>query len=152
MPVRELLSKSIAFGVVVAALLAGALLVLYGPKPYNDYLDTVIGLGWIMLGFAVLVFLVGAVIILGIFRDAQRRRREEALHITPRQGPPAPPPAWGMGDVGRPGSGVVTVGDHPLGGGSPRLVGFSVSHLDAPILIVGLLIWTAVFVFFFASR
>jgi hypothetical protein len=154
MPVREILAKTIAFGVVFAAFLTAAILVLYGPKPYNDYLDTygtgVDILGWILFGLAILVGLIGAVIILGVIRDARVRQREEALHVTARGGLPAPPPAWGMGDVGRPGSGVVAVSESRHGGGAPRLMSFSMSTWDAPLLVVGLLLWTAVFVFFFA--
>jgi hypothetical protein len=58
-------------------------------------------------------------------------------------------PAWGMGDDR---SGAVPVDGRPRGGGSPRPVGFSVSVLDAAILVAVLLIWTALFVFFFAQR
>jgi hypothetical protein len=53
---------------------------------------------------------------------------------------PSPPPAWGMGDDARPGS------------GSPRRVGVSIPHVDAVLTVLALLIWTAVFVFFFAPR
>jgi hypothetical protein len=49
-------------------------------------------------------------------------------------------------------SGAVPVDGRPRGGGSPRPVGFSVSGLDAAILVAVLLIWTALFVFFFAQR
>ncbi|MGD0447372.1 MAG: hypothetical protein ABSB36_01975 [Candidatus Dormibacteria bacterium] len=69
--------------------------------------------------------------------------------------PPTPPvtagsiPAWGMGDDR---SGAVPVDGRPRGGGSPRPVGFSVSGLDAAILVAVLLIWTALFVYFFAQR
>jgi len=63
---------------------------------------------------------------------------------TPTDERPAPspelPPAWGMGGEARPGS------------GSPRRVGFSVSSLDAVLVVAGLLIWTAVFLVFFAPR
>jgi hypothetical protein len=66
--------------------------------------------------------------------------RKEAV---PAPAPAVSPvvPAWGMTDHG-----------HPRAGGSPRRVGFSVSHLDAALLVAGLLIWTALFVFFFAPR
>ena len=53
---------------------------------------------------------------------------------------PPPRPAWGMGDDARPGS------------GSPRRVGVSVPHLDAVVVVAALLIWTAVFLVFFAPR
>jgi hypothetical protein len=46
----------------------------------------------------------------------------------------------------------VPVDGRPRGGGSPRPVGFSVSGLDAAILVAVLLIWTALFVYFFAQR
>jgi hypothetical protein len=49
-------------------------------------------------------------------------------------------------------SGAVPVDGRPRGGGAPRPVGFSVSGLDAVLLVAGLLIWTALFVFFFAQR
>ena len=56
-------------------------------------------------------------------------------------------PAWGMGDES-----VVLVDGRPRGGGAPLPVGFSVSGVDAAILVAVLLIWTALFVFFFAQR
>jgi hypothetical protein len=49
-------------------------------------------------------------------------------------------------------SDAVPVDGRPRGGGSPRLVGFSVSGLDAAILVAVLLIWTALSVYFFAQR
>jgi len=58
-------------------------------------------------------------------------------------------PAWGMGDDR---SVAVPVDGRPRGGGSPRSVGFSVSGLDAAIVVAVLLIWTALFVYFFAQR
>ncbi|MGP8160890.1 MAG: hypothetical protein ACLQGJ_06670 [Candidatus Dormibacteria bacterium] len=63
---------------------------------------------------------------------------EEA--VPPRGNPPALS-AWGMGENAP-----------PRGGGQPRRVGFSVSHLDAALLVAALLIWTAFFVYFFAPR
>jgi hypothetical protein len=50
------------------------------------------------------------------------------------------PPAWGMGEGARPGS------------GSPRRVGVPAQGVDALLLVLFLLIWTGVFVFFFAQR
>lgn len=152
MPVREIVTKSIALLVVFGALLTGGLLMIYGPKPANDYLDTVFGLGWVVFSIAIVVGAVGAFIILGIIRDARIRQREASLHITPRVTPPSPPPAWGMGDIGRPGSGVVSVSQPEAGrgGGAPRLMSFSLPTWDAPLLITGLIIWTGVFVYFFA--
>ena len=58
-------------------------------------------------------------------------------------------PARGMGDDR---SVAVPVDGRPRGGGSPRSVGFSVSGLDAAIVVAVLLIWTALFVYFFAQR
>jgi hypothetical protein len=49
-------------------------------------------------------------------------------------------------------SGAVPVDGRPRGGGSPRPVAFAVSGLDAAILVAVLLIWTGLFVFFFAQR
>lgn len=59
-------------------------------------------------------------------------------------------PAWGMDDGAPGGAGLRA--DGRRGGGSPRRVGFSVSHLDAALLVAVLLIWTALFVLFFAQR
>ena len=73
------------------------------------------------------------------------------MHITPRGTPPAPPPPWGMADVGKP-PGVVRVGDAAAaqGGGSPRVMSVVVSNLDAPMFILGLLAWTILTLVFFA--
>jgi hypothetical protein len=155
MPVREIVTKTIALVVVFGALLTGGLLMIYGPKPANDYLDTVFELGWVVFGIAIAVGAVGVFIILGIIRDARIRQREAMLQITQRMTPPAPPPPWGMGDIGRPGSGVVALSEHPRGGraqGSPRVMSFTLPTWDAPLLIVGLLLWTGVFVYFFAQH
>lgn len=142
MPVKEIVTKTFAFAVVSAALIVGGVFVFVGSHAYNDYTNAITG------GILILVGLitagVGALFILGILRDAQVRRREARLHITPRSGPPALPPAWGMGDVGRPGSGVIQVGDGTRGGGVVRAVSFRVTGVDAVGSILYLLVWTAV--------
>jgi hypothetical protein len=81
------------------------------------------------------------------------RRREEQVRVTPRGSPPAPPPPWGMADVGKP-PGVMRVGDAATaqGGGSPRVMSVVVSNLDAPMLIVGLLAWTILTLVLFAPH
>jgi hypothetical protein len=150
MPIREIAAKTIAFGVVTASLAVGGILVLYGDHAYNDYLNTV--LGWTMLALAALTGGIGTLIIVGIIVEGRRRQREAALRITPRSGPPAPPPAWGMGDIGRPGSGVVSVGDSHGGGGGPRLMSYAISNLDAAVLVVGLLIWTIIALVLFSPH
>jgi hypothetical protein len=73
--------------------------------------------------------------------------RDEVPPISPATAGPIP--AWGMGDDR---SGAVPVDGRPPGGGAPRPVGFSVSGLDAAILVAVLLIWTGLSVFFFAQR
>ncbi|MGD1032828.1 MAG: hypothetical protein ABR977_00150 [Candidatus Dormibacteria bacterium] len=75
---------------------------------------------------------------------------DEASPVAPRAVAPLPP-AWGMGDR-RPGDGGVPVDGSRRGGGAPRPVGFRASGLDAAILVAVLLIWTALFVLFFAQR
>ena len=55
-----------------------------------------------------------------------------------------------MGD-GAPGGGRLTT-DGRRGGGGPRPVGFRSSGFDAAVLVAVLLIWTALFVLFFAQR
>ena len=69
--------------------------------------------------------------------------------MNPQDGPSIPP--WGMVDP-EPGTALAGAGDRPRGRGSPRLVGVTVSGFDAILLVGGLLIWTALFVVFFAQR
>ena len=120
MSFRELAGKVLGFGITAIALIAGGLLVLLGPHAYNDYLNVALGVLLILLGLGAGGF--GTMVILGVVLDDRARQREERLHVTPRSGPPAPPPAWGMGDIGRPGAGggVAHVGDGPRGGGVVR--------------------------------
>jgi hypothetical protein len=148
-PVREVITKTLAFGLTAAALVAGGILVLVGNHAYTDYLDGL--LGWVLIVMGVGTGGLGVFLIGGIFYEARLRRAEEQIHVTPRAAPPAPPPPWGMGEVGRPG-GIVRVGDAtgPHGGGSPRVVSVSVSNVDGALLIVGLLAWTFVTLVFFA--
>jgi hypothetical protein len=145
----EIAGKTIGFLLVVGALVAGGVLVLIGAHAYNDYLNSI--LGWGLIGLAVVTAGVGAFIVAGIVYDARLREQEAKVHVTPRGGPPAPPPPWGMGDVGRPGTGVVRVGETgPRGGGAPRVMSVAVSNFDGPLLILGLLAWTAIALIFFA--
>jgi hypothetical protein len=55
-----------------------------------------------------------------------------------------------MGEGAAGGSGLTT--DGRRGGGGPRPVGFRSSGFDAAVLVAVLLIWTALFVLFFAQR
>src|SRR5450432_1461596 len=130
MPVREIAAKTIGFGITAAALIAGGLLVLLGPHAYNDYLNVALGVILIALGLGAGGF--GSMVILGVVVDARARERESRLRVTPRAGPPAQPPPWGMGDIGRPGGGggVARVGDAARGGGSVRLMSVSVRNWD----------------------
>jgi len=89
-------------------------------------------------------------IIGGIIADARVRQREQRLHVTPRPGPAGPPPAWGMGDVGRPPS--ERGGGTGAGGGGPRLMSVAVSSIDGPLLVGFLLIWTLVACIIGATR
>jgi hypothetical protein len=93
-------------------------------------------------------------VIVGVILDARAREREERLHVTPRTGPPAPPPAWGMGDIGRPGAGggVAHVSESPRGGGSVRLMSVTVRNWDGPLLIGALMVWTVVALLIAAPR
>lgn len=144
MPFRELFGKVIAFLVVAAAFGAAGWAVLYGPHAtMTGTINFGLGVGLMLLGLLTLV--IGAFIIFGVIRDAKLQRRAHELHVTQRSGPPAPPPAWGMGDVGRPNSGMVQAsGMHPMGGGAVRTVTFNVSNADVPLVIGYLMIWTVV--------
>lgn len=55
-------------------------------------------------------------------------------------------PAWGMGDL------VPTGGPERRGAGSPVRVGFRTPAWDAVAVIAALVVWTGLFVFFFAQR
>ncbi|MFN2582666.1 MAG: hypothetical protein ABR498_08005 [Candidatus Dormibacteria bacterium] len=147
MPFREIIGKSVGFGLTAAALAAGGVLALLGAHAYNDYLNAI--LGWGLIGLALITAGYGAFAILAIIYDARLSKEEAEVHITPRGAPPSPPPPWGMGDIGRPGGGVVHV-SAPRGGGAPRLMSVRVSNLDGAVFIVGLLAWTIVTLVFFA--
>ena len=149
MPLRELISKTVGFTLVAAALAGGGILVLYGNHAYNDYLNAI--LGWGLIGLGVITAGYGAFAVGAILYDARVTEEEQEVHVTPREGAPGPPPAWGMGDIGRPGGGVAHMVRHQ-GGGSPRLVSASMSSVDAVMLIAGLLAWTVLTLVFFAPH
>lgn len=142
MPGREIITKTLAFGLVAGALIVGGVFVLLGSHATNDYLNT--QAGWLLILLGLATGGVGTLVILAVILDTRKRRREAQLHITPRNGPPALPPAWGMGDIGRPGSGVIAVGQGGGGGGAAKTVQFSISNIDVPLGIGYLLLWTAV--------
>ncbi len=152
MSVRELAGKVIGFGLTALALIAGGLLVLIGAHAYNDYLNVALGVLLILLGLGAGGF--GTMVILGVVLDERARKREESLHVTPRSGPPAPPPAWGMGDIGRPGAGggVAHVGDSPRGGGAVRVMSVTARVWDGPVFIGVLIVWTVVALLIAAPR
>src|SRR3984957_7320047 len=141
MPVREIVGKTLGFGLVAAALIVGGILDLLGGHVYNDYLNTALGIILILMGLG--TGALGTFLIVGILYEEKLSRQDEQVHITPRGTPLAPPPPWGMADVGKP-PGVVRVGDAATssgGGGSPRVMSVVVSNLDAPVLIVAMLAW-----------
>jgi hypothetical protein len=151
-PLREIIGKATAFGLVSLACIGGGFFAFYGSHSYNDYVS--IYLPFFLWIVGVGVGGLGALLVLGIIADARRRLKEEALHITPRPGPLGPPPPWGMGDVGRPGSGGVKMGEHPrpMGGGVVRVVTSRTSNLDAPRLLGLLLVWTLGMLIWLAPR
>ena len=63
--------------------------------------------------------------------------------------PTSPYPAWGMGDLGPAGHGDAVTG---RAGGSPRRVSFRVPVWDVVLAVLALLIWTVLFLIFFAQR
>jgi hypothetical protein len=152
MPVREIVGKTVGFGLVSVALIVGGILDLLGGHVYNDYLNTALGIILILMGLG--TGALGTFLIAGILYEEKLHRQDEQVHITPRGTPLAPPPPWGMADVGKP-PGVVRVGDAataPGGGGSPRVMSVVVSNLDAPMLILGLLAWTVLTLVLFAPK
>lgn len=149
MPVREIIGKSLGFGFVALCCILGAVLIFYGPHAYNDYFN--VPLGIVMALFGIGTAGAGVVIIGGIVADARAKQREDRLRVTPRPGPAGPPPAWGMGDIGRPPA-ERGGGSGGAGGGSPRLMSVAVSSIDGPLLVGFLLIWTAVACIIGATR
>ena len=149
MPLREIIGKTIGFGLTAAALAAGGILVLVGSHAYNDYLNAI--LGWGLIGLGVATGGYGTFAIGAILYDAELRREEAEIHVSARDAPPAPPPPWGMSDIGRPGGGVVQVSALAhRGGGSPRVMSVTVSNVDGLVLIAGLVAWTILTLVFFA--
>ncbi|HEX3604577.1 MAG TPA: hypothetical protein VH134_01550 [Candidatus Dormibacteraeota bacterium] len=146
MPLKEIIGKAIGFGVVSISCILGAVLVFYGPHAYNDYFNVPLGLGLGLIGVGVGAG--GVIVIFGIIADARVRQREARLHITPRPGPAGPPPAWGMGDIGRPPS----ERGGGSGGGSTRLMSVAVSNIDGPLIIGALLVWTVAACILWAAR
>ncbi|TMD08003.1 MAG: hypothetical protein E6J03_03340 [Chloroflexi bacterium] len=148
MPVREIIGKGLGFGIVSLSCILGGVLVFYGPHAYNDYFNVPLAIVLLLMGVG--SGGAGVLIIGGIIADARVRRREARLHVTPRPGPAGPPPAWGMGDVGRPPS--ERGGGAAGGGGGPRLMSIAVSNIDGPLMIGFLLIWTLVACIIGATR
>jgi hypothetical protein len=140
MPLREIIGKALGFGIVSLSCILGGVLVFYGPHAYNDYFNVPLAIVLLLMGVG--TGGAGVLIIGGIMADARARRREEQIHVTPRPGPAGPPPAWGMGDIGRPPA--ERGGGAGGGGGSPRLMSVAVSNIDGPLLVGFLLIWTLV--------
>jgi hypothetical protein len=151
MPVREIVGKTVGFGLVALALIAGGILDLVGGHVYNDYLNAALGIILILMGLA--AGGLGTFLIAGIIYEERLRQREEQVRVTPRAGQPGPPPAWGMAEVGKP-PGVMRVGEGATahGGGSPRVMSVVVSNMDAPMLIVGLFLWTLLALVLFAPH
>ena len=149
MPGREIISKIAAFAIAAAACIAGGVLALYGPHAYNDYFNAVLGLALIAIGLA--VGGLGTLLLLGIVAELRREQKQHEVHIAPRDGKPGPPPAWGMGPIGRVDMADETV-NNIHAAMSARVVGVNVRNWDAPLLIVGLLIWTAVFTIWLSPR
>ena len=149
MPLREIIGKTFGFGLTAAALAVGGVLTLIGSHAYNDYLNAILGWGLVLLALITAGY--GAFAIAAIIYDARLTQQEDQVHITPRGGPPSPPPPWGMGEIGRPGGGVVQVSAH-RGGGSPRVMSVAASNIDGALLIAGLLAWTVITLVFFAPH
>lgn len=155
MPVRELVSKLLMFIVVVIVSVGAGVLLLQSARAPQDSFTAVTG--WTMVGVGGLCAIYGVLSIAVIARDSRRHRAEGEVHLTPRNGPPVAPPAWGMSDVGRPENGGVEInrmgGIRMAGSGQVRVVGLNpglIQSLDAPMLIGVLLVWTLIAVIHFA--
>lgn len=149
MPVKEIVAKTIGFAVASLSLIIGAVLAFIGPHAYTDmqfpWLSITLPLLLLLLGLG--TGALGVIIVGGIIYDARLQQRESEVHVTPREGPPDLPPAWGMGDIGRPGAGGT-----PVGGGTARVMSVSVTNWDVPVVIGGLFVWTVVALLLLAPR
>ncbi|HZB97767.1 MAG TPA: hypothetical protein VE219_04130, partial [Candidatus Sulfotelmatobacter sp.] len=136
MPLREIIGKTFAFGLVSVCLLAGAALGFVGPHPYIDftfpYLTVVLVAVLALMGVGVAGL--GVLSIAAIILDARMTQKEQEVHVTPRRGAPDVPPAWGMGEIGRPHVGEGGGQGSQQGGGATRVMSVSVSNIDGPIL------------------
>ena len=92
MPLREIIAKSVGFGLTAATSVIGGILLLIYPHAYNDYVQFWLALFLIVLGVG--IGGVGGLLVFGIIADARLQEREEQIHVTPRPGPYAPPPAF----------------------------------------------------------
>jgi hypothetical protein len=145
-PLRELIGKVLAFGISAGLFVVCGFLVLTGAHAADDYLNKVLGLTLLGLGAITAGF--GVLSIGGIIYEERAKRAETALRVTPRAGEPGPPPAWGMGNVGR-----VEVGtDAAPGKGGTRVMSVAVNNLDAPLMVTFLLAWTLVALLLFSPK
>lgn len=146
MRARELVGTTAALALVVAASVTTGILLLLGVVARGNQVDAF--WGWALIGVGAVVALAGVGLAVSV--SVRAARREDARGDTDSASSGTAIPDWGMGDRGEAAGRVVTVGERTGGGGSPRPVGFSVSHLDVPLVIVGLLLWTALFLVLFA--
>ena len=94
MPIREIVGKTLGFGLVALALIAGGILDLLGGHVYNDYLNTALGIILILMGLG--TGALGTFLIIGILYEEKLSRQDEQVHVTPRGTPLAPPPKKGL--------------------------------------------------------
>jgi hypothetical protein len=146
--VSKLIGKAIAIAVVAVATAWSGVVVLLGPHAYNDYLNVPLGLGLIAMG--VLFAGYGLLVIGGDLADQRNANAKARLHLTPRAGDYTVPPAWGMGQVGRPDTKMMVT--EPGGKGGVKVMSVKASNVDAVIFVVGLLIWTAAALYWFAPK
>jgi hypothetical protein len=154
MSLREKIGKLFSILVVaVVSIVAGAI-VLAGTHAGNDYLNG--ALGWGLIGIGVIAAGVGAFLFIWMTLESRAIKAGQRVHLTPRDGEPAPPPAWNMSEVGKPGSGVVNVdrmtGVRMSGRGSVRTVGLSANQWDVPLVIGALILWTVVALIVLSGR
>jgi hypothetical protein len=145
-PLREVIGKFLAFGISAGLFIVCGFLVLTGAHAADDYLNKV--LGFTLLGLGAITAGFGVLSVAGIIYEERAKRAEHALHVTPRAGEPAPPPAWGMGNVGR----VVVGTDETPGKGGAKVMSVAVNNLDAPLIVAFLFAWTLVALLLFSPK
>ncbi|MGC8461457.1 MAG: hypothetical protein ACP5OR_06415 [Candidatus Dormibacteria bacterium] len=158
---RHTVYRIIGVLIIAALFFVTGSIILSQPHAQSDFIAQ--PLGWSIIIFGAVVFVVGLGITAFLAYDTSQQKKRANLIVTPRPGDPAPPTPWGMEAIGRPDSAGTEEDERiyspigpvqPLfqGKGSIHTVSVTISSLDVPIVIGLLLIWTAIATLAFAPH